>query len=367
MLLLIIRFKHFRGIIKSQNVILIMKKGMSMDDKNFLTYNQQMKKLRQDKKITCNGSVHKRILVRTGYFNLVNGYKTPFVTGVDSSGEHIYLPETSLDELFAVKDFDDQLRSFLLRYITKVEEEVRTLTGYKLDEINDNGKVNWFDTSAYSSSVSMQQKMSTISKAYDELSRSHLAYVKFYMANHKTIPTWIMVKGTNFSTFINILECCDVKVKHSICKLYGMLDKNGFPSVKLLIGSLNWMRLVRNSCAHNERIYCISQTGSNSSSGRILERYFRLLRPGYLRDREKKVFDLFVYFKYYLPADEFQSFMTEFKSLLFKIKGTIHEQAFDNVRAQIGIKDTDDLDILVSLPKSDINYNRFDRISGMCD
>ncbi len=33
-------------------------------DKYFLTYNQQMRKLRNDKNIICNGSSHKKILVR---------------------------------------------------------------------------------------------------------------------------------------------------------------------------------------------------------------------------------------------------------------------------------------------------------------
>ena len=48
------------------------------EDKYFLTYNQQMRKLRNDKNILCKGSTHKKILVRAGYFNIVNGYKTPF-------------------------------------------------------------------------------------------------------------------------------------------------------------------------------------------------------------------------------------------------------------------------------------------------
>lgn len=33
------------------------------NDKSFLTYNQQMKKLRKDKKIDCNGTPHKISLV----------------------------------------------------------------------------------------------------------------------------------------------------------------------------------------------------------------------------------------------------------------------------------------------------------------
>lgn len=47
------------------------------EDKLFLTYNQQMKHLRNHKKIDCHDVDHKRILVRTGYFNLINGYKNP--------------------------------------------------------------------------------------------------------------------------------------------------------------------------------------------------------------------------------------------------------------------------------------------------
>ena len=175
------------------------------DDKFFLTYNQQMRKLRNDKHIICEGSSHKKILVRAGYFNIVNGYKTPFVSGQDGQGNHFYIAGTSIDQLHYVKKFDDQLRSFLLRYITQVEEEMRTLTAYKFDECNGNGSISWYDTNAYSPNRSLQEKMNVISKAYNELSQSKLDYVKFYMENHKQIPTWIMIKVVNFSTFIDII------------------------------------------------------------------------------------------------------------------------------------------------------------------
>lgn len=95
------------------------------EDKFFLTYNQQMKKLRNDKHIDCTGSDHKKILVRAGYFNIVNGYKEPFVSDRDVDGNHIYISGTSISQLQAVKQFDDQLRSFLLKYITQIEEETR--------------------------------------------------------------------------------------------------------------------------------------------------------------------------------------------------------------------------------------------------
>lgn len=183
-------------------------------DKEFLTYNQQMKKLRDKKKIDCGNTKDKTTLVRMGYFNLVNGYKEPFICGKDNNGNHIYIANTSLKALYALKKFDDDLRMLLLKYITQIEEEVRTLTGYKFDQCNDNGKTPWYDAKAYSDDSKLQNKMNAISSAYSELNRSRSEYVRFYMNNHETIPTWIMIKVVNFSTFIDVLSNSKNGVTH---------------------------------------------------------------------------------------------------------------------------------------------------------
>lgn len=334
------------------------------DKKNFQTYNQQMRKLRNNKHIICNGSMHKNILVRTGYFNIINGYKTPFIRGTDSNGDHVYLPNVSIEQIYEVKKFDDVLRLFLLKYITQVEEEVRTLVGYKFDQCNDNGKISWYDTNAYSSLKPLQERMHAISSAYSELSSSQLDYVKFYMKNHSQIPTWIMIKVVNFSTFIDVLNCSKTKVTHSICKLYDLLDENGLPNVKLLIGSLHWMRKIRNSCAHNERIYYLhqSQNTNRNNNGRILEKYIRLMRKTYSRDTDKRIFDLLVYFKYYLPDNEYKDMMSELQGMIVRLQQTVSASAFDNIRGQMGIKNLADLDFLKNLQKAPIKYNNFEKI-----
>lgn len=331
-------------------------------DKYFLTYNQQMKKLRNDKKIICEGSAHKRILIRAGYFNIINGYKNPFVSGCDKDGNHYYTAGTSIAQFQAVKEFDDNLRSFLLKYITQIEEEVRTLSGYKFDECNHRGEIPWYDTNAYSPKASLQDKMSVISKAYKELSDSRLDYVKFYMENHEQIPTWIMIKVVNFSTFINIVRYSKQDVSHSLCELYSIIDESGRPNVKLLIGSLHWMRKVRNSCAHNERIYSLSREKErHGGGGRIKDIYIKSMRASYSRDPEQRIFDLVIYFKYYLPPNEFKQFIKGLSSMIQELQSQIHPSAFDYVRGQMGIKNLEDLNILRDLPKDPIEYNKFDK------
>lgn len=333
-------------------------------EKSFLTYNQQMRRLRNEKDIKCDGSSDKTFLVRAGYFNIVNGYKDPFTCDRDENNKHIYLPGTSLEHLHELKVFDDELRLFFLKYITQIEEEVRTLVGYKFDQCNNGGSIAWYEPKAYEQEKGLQDIMMTISSTYSELSKSHLDYVKHYQDKHNTIPTWIMVKVVNFSTFIKILKNSKRQVKYHICYLYDITDEKGKPNIKLLIGSLHWLRMVRNSCAHNERIFSCRQKsgGRNNNSGRIKEKYIRQLRKVYSKDTDKNLFDMLVYFKYYLPKNEYEIMMLELIEKLQNLEVVIPRNAFDNIRANMGIKQIEDLKQLVDLPKKEIKYNSFDRI-----
>lgn len=320
------------------------------DEKAFLTHNQQMKHLRESKKIDCRGSKHKEILCRTGYFNLVNGYKGPFVSHM-VDGNHIYYPGTSINEIFELKKFDDELRSILLKYLTKVEEEVRTVTAYKFDEVNDSGKTTWYQIEAYDTTRNIADVVRVISHAYGDIDHSTQEYVKYYLENHQFIPTWIMAKVIRFSTFIDFLDLCKPDVKQAICTLYGILKPNGDCYFRLLKGSLHWFRTVRNSCAHNERIYTMKHSGS-----RLRTTYMNALAKSYSREADKKVIDLLVYLKFYLPHTEYAELVLKIGAMLLNLKGQIRPQAFEKVRADLGIKDVNHLDKLLENPKH-IKYN----------
>lgn len=325
-------------------------------DKNFLTYNQQMKHLRDDKKILCTGTPDKTILCRYGYFNLVNGYKDPFVVNKDPNGNHIYYAGTDIKHMNHVKDFDDKLRMFLLQFIVRAEEEIRTFAAYKFDETNQRGKISWYEINAFDSNSEIKKVVKLISKAFHEINQSQLDYVRFYMDNHKIIPSWILFKAINFSTFIDFVDLSKVDVKNSLCKLYSIYDSRGFYDHKLLIGSLHWLRQVRNSCAHNERIYTISRDNK-----RIIETYFSTLPSSYRSERKQKIFDLLIYLKYFLAKEDYVKLITGVNRMLLELQTKIPRPAFDYVRAQIGVKDMSHLTFLLANTK-EIEYNKFEKM-----
>lgn len=327
--------------------------------KVFLTYDNQIDKLNNEKKIACNGESHKNILVKSGYFNLINGYKKPFTNGKNENDQHVYLPDTTVDSIYNLKVFDDTLRMLVLNYVTQIEVEIRALFAYKFDEINDNDTIHWFNIEAYNN-VSVTNNFKVIANIHQQLLNSKSDYIKFYFDKNRYIPTWIVAKVINFSTFIDFIEVSKDEVITDICDLYDMnIGENTFEKRKrLLIGSLNWLRKVRNKCAHNERIFDVKQTNS-----RIYENYISQLSRGYQRDSNKTLFDLFVYFKYYLNEDEYNTFITEITSLLNTLRDKINSEAFKRVRANLGIKRLEDLNTLASLSKKEIIYSKFPKQS----
>ena len=143
--------------------------------KKYLTIEQQMIFLKEKKKIEFGDVDGKRLLVKYGYFNLINGYKEPFITNV-VNGEHVYIGKVSIDQFEALRNFDCELRNITLKYITEVEEELRTIVGYLFDRNNNNGNQTWYEVSAYDSKVDTQEVIKVIAHGFNDIERSGKTY-----------------------------------------------------------------------------------------------------------------------------------------------------------------------------------------------
>lgn len=47
-----------------------------------------------------------------------------------------------------IRTFEKIIKNYFViyfKYITKIEEEVRALTGYKFDECNNDGMISWYE------------------------------------------------------------------------------------------------------------------------------------------------------------------------------------------------------------------------------
>ena len=94
--------------------------------KPFLTYPQQLQKLK-DKNLTIADDAAATItLHHYGYFALVSGYKDLFKNPTTKD----YRDGTTLDDIVALYRFDEQLRELTLRYLLQVERHIRSAYSY---------------------------------------------------------------------------------------------------------------------------------------------------------------------------------------------------------------------------------------------
>lgn len=83
--------------------------------KPFFTYDQQIKKLVNEKHLQISDSTYaKTVLKNISYFSLIGGYKTPFINPMT----RIYQNKTSFEDILALYQFDLSLRELVFKYLT---------------------------------------------------------------------------------------------------------------------------------------------------------------------------------------------------------------------------------------------------------
>ena len=91
-----------------------------MDKKPFKSIEEQVELL-QSRGVKVD-STTAGILMREGYYSVVNGYKGPFIDEerTKEAGEDRYRPGTSFDDIYGVFAFDRDLRELTFHYLLRI-------------------------------------------------------------------------------------------------------------------------------------------------------------------------------------------------------------------------------------------------------
>ncbi len=95
-------------------------------EKQFSIYSERVEILRERNMSIDNSSEEKILLNKYNYYNLINGYKDPFLYKGTSPNER-YITGTRISELEALLKFDTSLRLLFLREILKIEEIIKKI------------------------------------------------------------------------------------------------------------------------------------------------------------------------------------------------------------------------------------------------
>ena len=114
--------------------------------KIFLSYDQQIEKLKNEKNLQIDDEAYaKEILRQTSYYSLIGGYKDIFKNPTTKK----YKDGTRFEVIVELYYFDESLRQLFLKYLIKVENEIKSQVSYYFTEKNGENQKEYLDTSNY--------------------------------------------------------------------------------------------------------------------------------------------------------------------------------------------------------------------------
>lgn len=192
----------------------------------------------------------KNILLRIGYYNLVNGYGRLFIEKMQEDGSPLYKQGATIQELNALYEFDRKLRDIFLRHILSFETHIKSLVSYHFSEVH--GHKNYlvytnFDTHVKDSKRKITALLSSIQRLISD--RWNDPSISHYLNEHGYIPLWVVNNILTFGVVSKFYSLMLQPERQAVAKHFGISDNN----LQIIV---QYISTVRNFCAHGDRIYC---------------------------------------------------------------------------------------------------------------
>ena len=306
--------------------------------KEHKTFNQQLTILRNRGVVVPTNGKPKRFLEQENYYNVINGYKDLFLVK-DSNNlpvePELYQEGTHFNELKALFLFDRELRILLLKYLLIFENSIKTTVAYEFSKKYPR-KNAYLDIANFvdNDPKKVLQQISILTKTiHDKVDRS--GAIKHYIEEHGEVPLWVLV---NFLTMGNIANFCNIltdSTKNIIAKFY--TDKyrtqNKDNTFRLssadLSACLKVANLVRNICAHDERLYNVNLRNVRISQ---IANHF-----GIRRYDNKRFIVVILFLKIVLDKKDFQRLYKALMNLFNQYADEFKTVVFDDILNTMGI------------------------------
>lgn len=278
--------------------------------KPFLTYAQQIQKLKDKNLVISDEESAKAILHRYGYFALITGYKDLLKNRTTKN----YLDGTTFDDIVAIYHFDEQLRELTFRYLLHIERHIRSALSYGFCKIHGEAQSLYLDKHKYdiSSATKEQEVDKLISKYLSPLINrpTKYTYIEHHKSNHHNVPLWVLVNALTFGTLSKMYEYSQPQVKSAVSIEYeGVTEQQLRQLLEVLTD-------FRNVCAHNERLFT-HRCAKHDIPDLPLHQKLSITKNGqeYVYGK-RDYFSVVLAFRYLLPHEEFLVFKRQLSKLL---------------------------------------------------
>lgn len=271
-------------------------------EKDFKTIDEQIKILKSRNIIIENYEKTYKILEKNNYYYLINGYKDLFL---NEKYEDTYINNTKIEEIFSIYQFDKNIKINFLKYILLIENEIDSYIAYEFSK--SYGHKDYLILENFNTSKS---KIPLIEKFINDVNleieyqyKSSNKMIVHYLDKYKYIPLWVLVRILSFGKISKFYTFMKPKEQNLISRNYNLR----IHEFKVFLHNLT---LIRNICAHDEKLYDIKLKSRISTT--VYHKSLNIeSKNGNYKLATRDLFSIVIILKILLEKEDFDKFYIE--------------------------------------------------------
>lgn len=267
--------------------------------KRATTFDEQIAKFNNRKLIMNDSALVEKVLSDIGYYRF-SGYTYLFY----KKNAEIFRQGVSIEEIYAAYEMDEEYRALLLKYLSKIEVRLKSSISNRLGLLLGSGFYLKYDPQIFTNQENHESFLEILKS---EKRKSKAPFVVHHNKEYGgNLPIWAAMEILSFGDvskmYRNLKKQCQQAIEQ---------DFNGINYV-LLASWFQGLSIVRNMCAHNNRLYkvTVSYTYNNNHKNGTDRAY---------AFKEKKLFTAFQVIGILMRGDEDrEKFVSEIKAIANK-------------------------------------------------
>ena len=215
--------------------------------KVFKTIDEQFQILLDKGMIIDDERQVKEILLRENYF-FISGYRHLFLKNPKSRD---YRQGTNFRELYALFNFDRQLRNIIFKNLLIIENNMKSIFSYELSMQYGIKEKDYLNISNFNTSKDKARQVNDLIRKIKRQIRinggQHSA-TTHYIYNYGYIPLWVVVKVISFGIVCELYSILKAEDQRAIAEIFNL-------DVDDLVCYLPILSNYRNLCAHEDILY----------------------------------------------------------------------------------------------------------------
>lgn len=294
-----------------------------MEEKVFRETRTQIGILKSRGVVIKNKRNAKKIIRDVNYYNLINGYKEPFL---QNTANEKYLSGTTLEEIYSLYEFDRKLRIVTLEYILQIEKQVKSTISYCFSK--SHGHKNYLKMENFDSTGTKKysQVCDLLNRLYKKISiniNKDLS-VSHYVSGKNYIPLWVLVNTLSMGDISKFYSNMIQQEREDVARRlkWGVRENQ-------LVSCLFFLSTIRNRCAHDERLYSYLSYVDLCANG-----YFNYFRRSYCTNN---YFAVMVAFKMLLSKKDYKEYQRKIVDLFNELETGLVVISSRKIRDIMGI------------------------------